>query len=94
VLGSDNSIWRRLLLFVGALLVVIAGAVRRRQAPLVVGGAVLTIVAVHEIVLVWDLLPRWIPPAVGGLLLVGLAITYERRLRELGRLRAAVSRMR
>jgi len=85
--------WRRLLLGAGALLVVVAGSVRRRQAPVVVGGVVLGIVALHEVVLAWDLLPRWAPLAVGGLLLVGLAMTYERRRRDLARLREAVGRM-
>jgi len=85
--------WRRLLLGAGALLVVVAGSVRRRQAPVVVGGVVLGIVALHEVVLAWDLLPRWAPLAVGGLLLVGLAMPYERRRRDLARLRGAVGRM-
>jgi hypothetical protein len=86
--------WRRLLLFAGAIAVVILGSVRRLKAPVVVGGVVLTLVALHEVVLFWDLVPRWIPLAAGGLLLVGLAISYERRRRDLARLRQAVSRMR
>jgi hypothetical protein len=85
---------RRLAIGVAAVIVVVAGSLRRRQAPVVVGGAVLALVAVHEVALVWDLLPRWIPLAVGGLLLVGLAITYERRRRDVARLREAVGRMR
>jgi len=44
-------------------------------------------------VLVWDLLPRWIPLAAAGLLLVGLAMTLERRRRDLARVRAALTRM-
>jgi hypothetical protein len=93
VLSGADSPWRRLLLGLAALLVVLAGAVRRRQAPVVAGGLVLVVVALHEIGLVWDLLPRWIPLALGGLLLVGLAITYERRLRDAARLRDALRRM-
>jgi hypothetical protein len=54
---------------------------------------VLILVALHEAVLVWDLLPRWIPLAVAGLLLVGLAMTVERRRRDLARMRAAITRM-
>jgi len=60
----------------------------------IVGGAVLALLAVHEAVLVWDLVPRWIPLAMAGLLLVGLAMTYERRRREIVRLRVTVGRMR
>jgi hypothetical protein len=89
----EPTIPRRLLLGAGALLVVVAGAIWRKQAPVILGGFALLIVAVHELVLVWQLVPAWVPLGVGGLLLVGLAITYERRLRDLARLRDTVSRM-
>jgi hypothetical protein len=75
------------------MLVVLGGSVRRRQAPVVVGGSVLAIVALHEIVLLWDRLPRWIPLGLGGAVLVTLAMTYERRRRDVARLRQAVGRM-
>jgi hypothetical protein len=84
---------RRLGLGLAALAVVVAGSVRRRQAPVVVGGVVLAALAAHEVALVWDLVPRWIPLAAGGLLLVGVAMTYERSRRDVGRLRSAVARM-
>ena len=44
--------------------------------------------------LLWDRLPRWVPLAVAGVLLVAVAMRYERRRRDLGRLREAVGRMR
>jgi len=94
VLAVPGEPVRRLLVGLAAVAVVVAGALRRRQAPVVVGGTALGVIALHESVLVWDLLPRWIPLALAGLLLVGLAITYERRRRDLGRLRTAVARMR
>jgi hypothetical protein len=93
VLVAGDDALRRLLLGTGALAVVLLGAAWRRQAPVVLGGAVLATVALHELVLVWDLLPRWIPLAAGGLLLVGLAMTLERRRRDLVRVRQAVGRM-
>jgi hypothetical protein len=93
VLVNDGQPVRRLLLGVGALLVVLAGAYTRLQAPVVTGGVVLVAVALHEGVLVWDLLPRWVPLAAGGLLLVALAMTLERRRRDLARVRAAVARL-
>ncbi len=94
IVFTEGEPLRRFLLGVGALAVVVAGSVRRQQAPVVVGGVVLALVALHELVLFWDRLPRWVPLAVGGLLLVGLATTYERRRRDLARLRESVSRMR
>ncbi|GAA3338669.1 hypothetical protein GCM10020358_19560 [Amorphoplanes nipponensis] len=93
VLAEEGQPVRRLLLGLGALAVLVAGAYGRLRAPVVAGGAVLAAVALHEVVLVWDLLPRWIPLAAAGLLLVGLAMTLERRRRDLARFRAALTRM-
>ncbi|WP_433126961.1 SCO7613 C-terminal domain-containing membrane protein [Micromonospora sp. CA-240977] len=91
--GADPQPWRRLFLGAAALGAVLLGATRRWQAPVLLGGGVLALVALHEVARGWDLLPRWIYLGVGGLALVGLAATYERRRRDLARLRAAVGRL-
>ncbi|MGI5145397.1 SCO7613 C-terminal domain-containing membrane protein [Plantactinospora sp. CA-294935] len=93
VIVAADQPWRRLLLGAGALLAVLAGARWRRQAPVLLGGAALAVLALREMVDVWDRLPRWIFLAVGGFALIGLAMTYERRRRDLHRLRSAVNRM-
>jgi hypothetical protein len=93
VLVTEGQPVRRLALGLGAVAVLLAGAYARLQAPVVIGGAVLAVVALHELVLFWDLLPRWIPLAVAGLLLVALAMTLERRRRDVARVRAALARM-
>ncbi len=84
---------RRLLLGLAGLAVLVAGALARLQAPTVSGGIVVTITALHELAQVWDLVPRWVPLAIGGLLLVGIATTLEQRRRDLTRLRETVARM-
>ncbi|MFJ8691937.1 SCO7613 C-terminal domain-containing membrane protein [Streptomyces roseolilacinus] len=94
---GDAGPLRPLLLGVVALGVTLAGARWRLQAPLVLGGGVLVLVALHElapyVAQVVGVLPRWLPPALAGLLLLVVGATYERRLRELRRLREAVGRM-
>jgi hypothetical protein len=92
VLVAGDQGARRLLLGAGALTVVLAGAALRRQAAVVVAGGTLVALAGHEIV-VWDLLPRWAYLALGGLILIAVAMTYERRLRDLRRVRGAIARM-
>ncbi|PWK68727.1 hypothetical protein BCL76_107188 [Streptomyces sp. CG 926] len=95
---GDPGWMRPLLLGVAALVVTLLGARRRLQAPLLLGGAVLAAVAVHElapyVVQVAGALPRWVPPALAGLLLLAVGATYERRLRDARRLRAAIGRLR
>ncbi|WP_155371807.1 SCO7613 C-terminal domain-containing membrane protein [Catellatospora vulcania] len=91
---TDEVPLRRLLLGAGALAVTVFGSVRRLQAPVVLGGGVLLVVSLHELVLVSRLLPTWVPIAVGGAVLLALAITYERSRRDVARLRGAIGRMR
>lgn len=89
---------RSLLLGVAALAVTLAGARFRLQAPAVLGGLALTVVAMRELApWIADLvtaLPRWVPIAVGGLLLLVIGATYEARKRDMIRLKDAVARLR
>ncbi|MFC5813544.1 SCO7613 C-terminal domain-containing membrane protein [Nonomuraea harbinensis] len=90
--------WRRSLgLGVVALVVLVAGARFRLQAPTVIGAVVLAGVAVRELApYVSEMLlvvPRWAPIAVGGLLLVVVGATYEARMRDLRKLRDTLTAM-
>ncbi|MEQ4724389.1 hypothetical protein [Nonomuraea sp. B19D2] len=94
---SDTE-WRRsLALGVLALAVLFAGARFRLQAPTVIGAVVVAGVAVRELApYVSELflaVPRWVPIAVGGLLLVVVGATYEARMRDLRRLRDTLTAM-
>ncbi|SCL65112.1 SCO7613 C-terminal domain-containing membrane protein [Micromonospora eburnea] len=91
--APDPQPGRRLALGLVALGAVLGGAVRRWQAPVLLGAATLVPLALHELARGWDLLPRWIFLGLGGLALIALAATYERRRRDLARLRAVVGRM-
>jgi hypothetical protein len=92
VLVAGGQVERRLLLGAGAVLIVLVGAHRRWQAPVVAGGLTLVVLTIHELA-VWDVLPRWAYLAGGGLVLIAVAMTYERRLRDLRRVRGALGRM-
>ncbi|MEU9826723.1 SCO7613 C-terminal domain-containing membrane protein [Micromonospora chersina] len=92
--APDPQPARRLALGLVALGAVLGGAARRWKAPVLLGAATLVPLALHELARGWDLLPRWIFLGLGGLALIALAATYERRRRDLARLRAAVGGMR
>ncbi|MFF5789653.1 SCO7613 C-terminal domain-containing membrane protein [Streptomyces sp. NPDC012693] len=95
---TDPEWLRPLALGVAALAVTLIGARFRLQALLVLGGVVLALDGLHElapyVVQVVGALPRWLPPALAGLLLLALGATYEQRLRDARRLRDRVARMR
>ncbi|MFE0649859.1 SCO7613 C-terminal domain-containing membrane protein [Streptomyces sp. NPDC059534] len=95
---TDPGWTRPLALGLAALAVTLLGARFRLQALLVLGGAVLALVGLHElapyVVQAVGALPRWLPPALAGLLLLGVGATYEQRLRDARRLRERLARMR
>ncbi|MEU6059597.1 hypothetical protein ABZ859_15955, partial [Streptomyces sp. NPDC047097] len=94
---GEGGALRPLLLGVAALAVTLAGARLRLVAPLVLGGTVLALTALHElapyVVQAVGALPRWAPPALAGALLLAVGATYERRLGEVRRMREALRRM-
>ncbi|MFE5078586.1 SCO7613 C-terminal domain-containing membrane protein [Streptomyces halstedii] len=98
VAWGDTQWPRPLLLGVAALAVTLLGAARRLQAPLVLGGSVLALDALHElapqVAQVFAALPRWAFPALAGLLLLAVGATYEQRLRDARRVRRSLGRMR
>lgn len=99
VASWDDPGWvRALLLGVAALAVTLAGARYRLQAPALLGGAVLVLDACNQLspaaAQLVSLVPRWAPIALAGLALLLIGATYERRLRDLRRLRDALGRLR
>ncbi|MFI1931813.1 SCO7613 C-terminal domain-containing membrane protein [Streptomyces sp. NPDC020330] len=98
VAWTDTDWLRPLLLGVAALVITLLGARHRLQALLLLGGAVLALDGLHElapyVVQVAGALPRWLPPALAGLLLLVVGATYEQRLRDARRLKDTLGRMR
>ena len=84
---AGSPLWRPLLLAGVALIVVLAGARGRLQAPLAIGGAVLAADAVLLLAPYAAALPRWLVLGAAGALLVTVGATYERRRRDLAALR-------
>ncbi|WP_113985087.1 SCO7613 C-terminal domain-containing membrane protein [Spongiactinospora rosea] len=94
---SDPGWVRPLLLGCASLAVLLAGARWRMQAPVVQGGFTLAVLGGNEL-MPWIsdlvlLLPRWVPIAVGGALLVAIGATYEARKRDVRKLRDALAKL-
>jgi hypothetical protein len=85
--GGAGGAARPLLLTGAALLVVLAGARTRLQAPLVLGGVTLLVLGLDAVAPVAAQLPRWVTIGAAGLLLLWLGATAERRLARLRELR-------
>jgi hypothetical protein len=90
----DPTSLRGLLLGVGSLAVVIAGAVLRWAAPLVIASTTLLALAMVNIAPYANAVPRWVLFGLAGAVLLYLGVTWERRLRNARTLIMAVELMR
>jgi len=89
---GDTELWRVVALGVVAVSLVVAGAVLKLQAPLIIGSAV---VLVHGVAQLWPWIstsyvavPWWLWLGIGGAVLIFIAARYERRIQQL---RAAIT---
>ena len=104
LLPSLVAVWllpgwaRPLMLGLAAAGITLTGARARLLALLLLGAAAVVLDAGHEfapaVQQLAGMLPRWVPIAVIGLVLLAVGATYEACLRDLGRLRTALGRMR
>ena len=84
---ANDELPRTLIALGGGLMSVVIGAARRLQAPLLLGAGVLAAIGIDAVAPAATDLPRWIPLAVIGLLLVWIGATAERRLAQARQLR-------
>lgn len=96
-LDRDAALWRVIALGAVAIALVVIGAVRGLQAPLVVGSAVLL---VHAVAQLWPWIAAayvafwWLWLGLGGAALIFFAARYEKRVRALKAAFAAVTALR
>ncbi len=83
---AQTTIPRIVLLGVAAIAVLLFGVLRKLQAPVIIGAVVLLL---HGLAQLWpwisDLysaIPWWLWVGVGGILLIVVAATYEKRIRD------------
>ena len=76
-----------------ALSATVAGG-RRQQAPVVIGSSVLIVAALHELAVLSTAALLWTVMALVGAVLIGLGANFEKRRRDIMRLRGAFGRLR
>lgn len=83
----DPPIWRLVALGLVCVAAIVVGAVRRLQAPLLIGTAVVLVHAIRtfspQLVAVYQLTEWWVWAVVGGAIIIFVAVTFERRMRDL-----------
>ncbi|AWB86678.1 hypothetical protein C3E77_08625 [Mycetocola zhujimingii] len=84
---ASNELWRVVALGVAALVVFGIGLALKLSAPTLIGAAVLV---VHGLAQLWPwisglygAIPWWLWAGIGGVILIVLAATYEKRIRDL-----------
>ncbi len=95
---GENDLWRIVGLGLLSVALVIVGARRRLQAPLVVG---VTVLLAHGVAQLWPWLsdlyvatPWWLWVGIGGVLLIVVAARYERQRQSLRKAYDAVTSLR
>jgi hypothetical protein len=81
---------RVVALVAASTIVLVAGTRRRLQAPMLVAAAVLLTLAADALKPAAVGLPRWIPLGATGLLILWVGATFERRMKNLRRVRRTI----
>jgi hypothetical protein len=98
--SAGNALWRVIVLGVVALATLLVGVRLRWQAPVLVGGIVLII---HAVAQLWPWITAlyesasglwWLWLGIAGVLLIVVAATYERRIREVKAVALAIRSLR
>jgi hypothetical protein len=83
----EQPIVRLVALGLACVVAIIVGAVGRLQAPLLIGSVVVLVHAIRtfapQLVAVYQLTEWWVWAVVGGAIILFIALTFERRVRDL-----------
>ncbi len=92
--GGDSNPWRRVLLILGAAGAVVFGALRRQQAPIVIGSVALVLAAVYELAVFSTLALLGAVLGLVALVMVALGAGTEQRRRRSEQIRDVWGKLR
>jgi hypothetical protein len=94
----DQPVWRLVGIGVICIVAIIVGVLARLQAPLVIGSVVVLAHALRtfapQLVAVYQLTEWWVWAVIGGAIILFIALTFERRVRDLRSVGARVGALR
>lgn len=94
----DEPIWRLVGVGIACVITIVAGALLRLQAPLVLGSVLVLIHALRtfapQIVAVYQLTEWWVWAVVGGAIIFFIGFTFEKRKRDFQRTATAIAALR
>ena len=84
---SEDDVWRLIAVGIVALATLLIGALRRLQAPLILGAVFVLAHAIHtfspQIRAIYEFTPWWVWLIIGGVIVLVIAIRIERSIRDL-----------
>ena len=78
---TDDSVWRLVGIGSVCVMAIVVVAVLRLQAPLVLGSVI--VLVSPQIAAVYQVTEWWVWAVVGGTIIIFVAVTFERRMRDL-----------
>ncbi|CAN5582382.1 hypothetical protein BH10ACT7_BH10ACT7_19590 [soil metagenome] len=94
----EQPVWRLVALGVACIAAIVVGALRRLQAPLIIGAIIVLIHGLRTfapaIRTVYELTEWWVWAVVGGAIVLFLGLTFEKRVRDLKNVTERVSSLR
>jgi hypothetical protein len=95
---NDQAVWRLVGIGVVCVAAIVAGALLKLKAPLIIGAVVVLVHAIRtfspQLVAVYQLTEWWVWAVVGGAIIIFVAVTFERRMRDLKSLGERISGLR
>ena len=95
---TDQPVWRLVGIGVVCVAAIVVGALAKLQAPLILGAVIVLVHAIRtfspQLIAVYQLTEWWVWAVIGGAIIIFIAVTFERRMRDLKSFGGRISALR